>query len=43
MHLRVDGANNAVIAGGSTGAPDFGQGPLPSAGGTDVYLADLGP
>ena len=36
-------AVNAILAGGSSGAPDFGQGALQSAGGTDVYVADLGP
>ena len=41
--LAVDGRNNAVVAGGFEGSADLGDTPLDSAGGTDAYLADVGP
>ena len=37
----VDGAGNVVLTGGHDGVIDLGGGPLPSYGGTDVYLGKL--
>jgi hypothetical protein len=39
----IDSAGNVVVAGGFGGTLDFGNGPLVSAGGHDVFLAKLTP
>lgn len=39
--VKVDSLGNVVVAGNYEGVVDFGYGALPSAGGTDIYLAKL--
>jgi hypothetical protein len=41
--LAVDAAGNAFVAGWFTGAIDLGGGPLPNAGGEDIYIAKYSP
>jgi hypothetical protein len=41
--VACDPADNVLIAGGFSGAVDFGGGALTSAGASDAYLAKLGP
>lgn len=41
--LGVDGGGNIFLAGGFETTVDLGQGPLVSAGGSDVFVANLGP
>jgi len=43
LGLVTDAANNIYVGGGYSGAINLGKGPLVSAGGTDVFLARLGP
>src|SRR5262249_50616775 len=43
VRIAVDGKGNGVLAGSFSTTIDFGQGPVPSAGGQDVFLADVGP
>ena len=43
MQLGFDGAGNLVVAARGNSISDFGGGPLPSAGGYDLYLAKFGP
>ncbi len=39
--LATDAQNDIVVVGSSTGAVDFGGGPLANAGGEDLYVAKL--
>jgi hypothetical protein len=39
----VFGPNGFVMTGSFTGTPDFGHGPMTSAGSTDAFLLTLGP
>ena len=39
--VAVDDSGNVVITGQFTGSPDFGGGPLPSAGNSDIFVAKL--
>jgi hypothetical protein len=39
--VAVDGSGNVVLAGGFYGTVDFGGGPLVSAGGSDIFVAEL--
>ena len=41
--LAIDALSNIVMTGEFSGAVDFGDGPLSSAGGTDVFLTRISP
>jgi hypothetical protein len=41
--VAVDDGGNVVVVGYFAGAVDFGGGPLPSAGGQDIFVAKLDP